>query len=133
MARMSGYDLETLLAARFIRIFQRKSVRADFGCREWIGQRSVHGYGSFRLQGNTLVAHRIAWIIHNQSHIPDDLVVDHLCCNKLCVNPKHLEAVTARENALRVKQPPPGWVQIDGLEQLRRRPQTAAERHKAAS
>lgn len=37
----------------------------------------------------------------DQPVIPDDLQLDHLCRNRLCVNPSHLEPVTCRENVLR--------------------------------
>ncbi|WP_414713994.1 HNH endonuclease signature motif containing protein [Scandinavium sp.] len=33
--------------------------------------------------------------------VPEGLELDHLCRNKLCVNPKHLEAVTSKENTMR--------------------------------
>ena len=61
-----------------------------------------------------MVAHRVAWMLHTQRHIPDGLVIDHLCYNKSCVNPDHLEAVTDSENSYRILYPPDGWVVIRG-------------------
>jgi hypothetical protein len=47
-----------------------------------------------------LGAHRWSWEKVNGS-VPDDLHIDHLCRNRACVNPAHLEPVTRRENILR--------------------------------
>jgi len=118
--------MKTILAEHFVRSFTRRSSTGDFGCREWRGLRSVEGYGTIRINGISHVAHRVAWIIHHQRSIPADLVIDHLCCNKGCVNPKHLEAVTAGTNMARIKNPPANWVSTG--EGTRRRYQTQAER-----
>ena len=67
-------------------------------CWEWVGAaggKGEHRYGVFQ---NT-TAHR--WNYARIHGDPGDLVVDHLCGNKMCVNPDHLEAVTQRENLLR--------------------------------
>ena len=49
------------------------------------------------------LAHRIAYHLEHGS-IPEGMTIDHLCMNKWCNNPGHLEAVTVRENALRASE-----------------------------
>lgn len=66
-------------------------------------------YGSLTISGRRHAAHRVAWILAHGRDIPEGLFIDHLCCNKRCVNAEHLEAVTPGENVRRVYSPPPGW------------------------
>jgi len=46
------------------------------------------------------MAHRVAWELI-RGPIPSDMTIDHLCRNRGCVNPVHLEVVTATENIMR--------------------------------
>jgi len=76
----------------------------DDGCWEWTGNMRK-GYGRFSLTvayktKRDVPAHRVAYETFI-GPIPDGLQLDHLCRNKGCVNPKHLEPVTCRENLLR--------------------------------
>lgn len=71
-------------------------------CWEWVGAISDTGYGSFHIskeQGRT-GAHRYVWELL-MGPIPDGLVVDHLCRNRSCVNPDHLEPILEAENIRR--------------------------------
>lgn len=71
------------------------------GCWEWVAAlRGVKGYGSFTLNGRSTQAHRASYTLL-VGPIPDGAVLDHLCRNRKCVNPEHLEPVTDRENILR--------------------------------
>lgn len=75
-------------------------VDAGGDCWEWISS-TYRGYGIFRVwKQATFRAHRYAWeqLI---GPIPDGLHLDHLCRNKRCVNPDHLEPVTPRVNTQR--------------------------------
>lgn len=73
-------------------------------CWEWTAGTVSKGYGAFYLsadQGSRQVgAHRFAYELL-VDEIPKGMHIDHLCKNKRCVNPEHLEVVTPGENVLR--------------------------------
>jgi len=71
-------------------------------CWEWVGVRmgSRAGYGQFSVNGKLWRAHRWAYQ-RFVAPIPDGMALDHLCRNKCCVNPDHLEPVTPSENTRR--------------------------------
>jgi hypothetical protein len=81
--------------------FWENVVKGD-GCWEWVGPKNDSGYGvTFaRRIGRREQAHRVAWELQ-RGPIPDGLQIDHLCRNRACVNPDHLEPVTQRENLIR--------------------------------
>jgi hypothetical protein len=69
-------------------------------CWLWRASRERGGYGMFHLDGKKRLAHRVAYELAI-GPVPEGLVLDHLCRTRDCVNPKHLEPVTFRENVLR--------------------------------
>lgn len=70
-------------------------------CWNWQHAMISGGYGQARhIRFSTNLAHRIAYELMI-GPIPNGLHLDHLCRNRRCVNPAHLEPVTARENLLR--------------------------------
>lgn len=71
-------------------------VQSD-NCWLWTGAVSVQGYGIFM---SNQMAHRYSYELFRET-IPEGLVIDHLCRNKKCVNPDHLEPVTNKINILR--------------------------------
>lgn len=74
-------------------------------CWLWMAARSWGGYGAFWVDNGARRAHR--WLYELLvGPIPDGLTLDHLCVNPPCVNPGHLEPVTAGANALRGDGPP---------------------------
>ena len=79
--------------------FWSKVDKSD-GCWVWTAWNNGQGYGRFSGGRGATYAHRFSYELARDA-IPDGLQLDHLCRNRGCVNPAHLEPVTNRENALR--------------------------------
>lgn len=94
-------DVETNLTHRgqpALQRFLNLAVLSE-GCWPWAGNRNRKGYGMFH-GTKAMSAHKWAytyWV----GPVPEGLQLDHLCRNRGCVNPAHLEPVTNRENQLR--------------------------------
>jgi hypothetical protein len=69
-------------------------------CWEWKATRNGDGYGSFWLLGSMRGAHRVAYELEREP-IAAGMTLDHLCRNRCCVNPAHLDPVPLRVNVLR--------------------------------
>jgi hypothetical protein len=72
----------------------------DDGCWRWQGWIDPQGYGYCYYEGKRRSIHRLSYQIL-VGPIPSDLVCDHLCCVRNCLNPAHIELVTSGINVLR--------------------------------
>ena len=89
------------------RMWERIEPEPMSGCWIYMGHRS-NGYGKLRIggrKGTTQWAHRVMYeeLI---GPIPKGLQLDHLCRNRVCVRPSHLEPVTNKVNASRGTRTP---------------------------
>jgi len=76
----------------------RRNIEAgDNGCWLWTRSRSKDGYGWASLDNKTWQAHRLVYVLLRGTPAPE-LVLDHLCRVRHCVNPGHLQPVTPRQN-----------------------------------
>lgn len=80
-------------------LFDRHIDRSGY-CWFWTAALKENGYGFFGARGYNGYAHRFSYEYY-VGQIPDDKELDHLCRNRRCVNPVHLELVTRRVNQLR--------------------------------
>lgn len=93
--------------SKSLRRFEAKFTESPSGCWEWNAAIDAAGYGRFSVRiGPTRADYRMK-LAHRVSYetfvgpIPDGLDIDHLCRNRKCVNPEHLEPVTRSENLRR--------------------------------
>jgi len=80
--------------------FNQRIIKDESGCWIWQGKLSTNGYAVFKFHKRNVQVHRWAYETYKGS-IPEGMVVDHLCNNRCCVNPDHLEPITLRENIIR--------------------------------
>lgn len=80
------------------RFWQKVEINPD-GCWNWTGS-TTKGYGQFGLKGRLVYAHRYSYQTL-VGEVPSGLELDHLCRNRQCVNPQHLEEVTHSVNIKR--------------------------------
>ena len=76
------------------------NVKKTPHCWIWTSYKNEGGYGRFGINYKHEFAHRVSYFLSKGS-IPSQMTIDHLCRNRLCVNPSHLEIVSRGENVLR--------------------------------
>lgn len=78
--------------------------KADNDCWNWTAYINTGGYGMFGLENaKTILAHR--WMYaYMYGNLTPGKFIDHLCSNRRCVNPDHLEEVTRQENIKRASE-----------------------------
>lgn len=81
------------------RIMRKTAFDVASGCLSWTGYKTPQGYGRIRVAGKSESAHRVMYeMFHGRK---PQYTIDHLCRNRACVNPWHLEDVPMRINAAR--------------------------------
>src|SRR5712691_8619637 len=102
LSRIRGFHGRLLPGARADSIAPRfwSYVEKTLFCWLWKGRLHYKGYGEFSLNSKSEKAHRFAYKLV-KGPIPPGMTLDHLCRNRACVNPDHLEIVSNRTNILR--------------------------------
>lgn len=78
--------------------------KSEDDCWIWIGKKNNYGYGIICRSQKELSAHRVSYE-RTFGKIPRGMVIDHLCRNRACVNPLHMQVVTNVENVMRGMSP----------------------------
>lgn len=79
-----------------------ENVEKTDTCWNWTGRMHKEGYGRFSYKASDYYAHRVS--LSQKTPLIPGLTIDHLCRNRKCVNPDHLEQVTNGENVSRAQR-----------------------------
>ena len=91
---MVSIDISPRYVAQFRSHYEVDPVS---GCWEWHG-RKKRGYGEMQVKHRIVRANRFSYALAHGGVIPDGLLVDHICHNPGCVNPRHLRLSTPEQN-----------------------------------
>jgi hypothetical protein len=104
-----GCGESAFYAARHVCVTIRQGITADdyavidcgftSPCWIWKGRRK-NAYANVRVRGTQMSVHR-AMYLQEVGPIPKGAVIDHLCDEKVCLNPTHLAPTTIGENVRR--------------------------------
>ena len=80
--------------------YDRIKFNEQTWCWDWQGEITWGKYGRISIRRKRVLVHRFSYELF-KGKIPDGLEIDHLCRNRKCCNPQHLEAVTRSTNLSR--------------------------------
>lgn len=98
MVKYGDVNLAGRLSAPIVRILRH--IDRSSGCWVWCGRLKDNGYATIVHNKKCCYVHRVTYA-HYKGPIPADCEIDHLCRNRACCNPDHLEAVPHLVNMLR--------------------------------
>lgn len=85
----------------FDRFWEKVDKNAANGCWLWTASLDTKGYGQIGISYDRKKRAHVVSYVWSKGEVPEGKEIDHLCRNRACVNPEHLEAVSHRENCLR--------------------------------
>lgn len=93
------YNPVLVLSKLDIKLRSRIGIDPKTGCWNWTGRLNRNGYGQVYMNGQYQMVHRVVYRKFRGNI--GDKELDHICCNRRCCNPAHLEPVTTKENLKR--------------------------------
>jgi HNH endonuclease len=96
----AGASRRENLAAKIVRL---TLIDPNTGCWICVAGKNAYGYGVMHANGRTIQAHILSWTL-KYGPVPKGMELHHMCENKLCCNPKHLEPITRAAHLMRSRR-----------------------------